>query len=166
MTEEDNTANNSAPSEGKTPEQERDEYLAGWQRAKADLVNYKKEASKRDANLKSHIEADVIADLLPVLDSFDLAIGNEESWSKVEPEWRKGVEYIHSQLVSVLGDRKLTSFGAVGDLFDPLLHNSSGSEDAKSESDDGKIMKVLQKGYKIGEDVIRPANVITGRYKG
>src|SRR3989344_1566000 len=83
-------------------EAERKEYLDGWQRMKADLVNYKKDEEKRHGTVREYATEHVLADLLKVEESFQMAFGNKEAWESVSPEWRKGVEYIHSQFMSVL----------------------------------------------------------------
>src|SRR5206468_853289 len=81
---------------------EKQQYLDGWQRAKADFVNYKKrEAEERERFIKFGNES-LLLDIIPTLDNFDLAFGNKEAWEKADKNWRAGIEYIYSELVKTL----------------------------------------------------------------
>jgi molecular chaperone GrpE len=140
-------------------EAERMEYLSGWQRAKADLVNANKRHEEERKRFAAMGQAQVIDSILPALDSFDMAMANKEAWEKVDGTWRTGVEYIRSQLSSALTGFSVTPFGQVGDTFDPNLHHSIETVKAESADKDNTIAVVVQKGYKMGEAVIRPAVV-------
>src|SRR3989338_4076705 len=74
-------------------EQERQEYLSGWQRAKADLINARKRDEEGMRELAKFANEGLIVELIPVLDSFEMAMKNKEAWDKVEKNWRVGVEY-------------------------------------------------------------------------
>lgn len=137
------------------------EYLEGWQRARADLVNARKRDDESRKSFTEFAKEGIISDLLPVLDSFESAMSNTESWEKVDPNWRTGVEYIFSQLHNALETHNLVSINPLGQDFNPLEHDSIGHETVEKK-DDGKVIKVQQKGYKIGEKIIRPARVIVG----
>jgi molecular chaperone GrpE len=143
----------------KKAEAERMEYLSGWQRAKADLVNMNKRHDEERKRFAAMGQAQVIDAILPALDSFDMAMSNKEAWEKVDGTWRMGVEYIRTQLSSGLSGFGVTAFGQAGDTFDPALHHSVETVKAESADQDNKIVAVVQKGYRMGEAVIRPATV-------
>jgi molecular chaperone GrpE len=146
-------------------EQEKQEYLDLSQRTRADYANFKKEVEANRAIDRKFATKRLIADLLPVLDSYDLAQGNKESWESVDKNWRMGVEYIFAQLRSVLEGEGVTQFGKVGDTFDPHLHESMEQVPVTDESKNDTIVKVLQNGYKMHDTIIRPARVHTGHFE-
>lgn len=139
---------------------ERQEYLDGWQRARADYANLQKQTEEDKKRLRTFIEQNFIEELLPVIDSFDMAMNNKDSWEKVDINWRTGVEYIYSQLMNVLKDHDLEPFGSVGDTFDPNLHEAVSEKETDDSSADHTIQAVLQRGYKLYSSVVRPARVI------
>ena len=139
----------------------RDEYLAGWQRCKADSVNAKNDAA-RGAERSIELARDTfIEDLLPVLDSFDMAT-TSESWDVVSEEWKSGMGRIQNLLVSALQKNGITRFGKSGEKFDPVRHEAVQEvEDGDGESH--TVLRVLRHGYASGDSVIRPAQVIVRR---
>ena len=149
----------------KTIRKEKEEYLTGWQRAKADYVNLQKDSDAKYKELRTMVTGNMVEDLLPVLDSFNMAMGNKEAWEKVDANWRNGVEYIHQQFLRVLADNNVTALDQVDVMFDPMLHESIETIPTDDESKDHKIAQVVQTGYKIGEKVIRPARVKVWEFK-
>lgn len=149
----------------KTCRSAKEAYLAGWQRAKADLVNLRRQEEARRADLLRHGEERILLDLIPALDSFDMAFSNKEAWEKADTNWRKGVEYIHSQLLSVLRQYGCEPFSPEGESFDPSRHDSIESVPVEDRERDHTIVTVLQKGYLCRGKVIRPAKVTVGEYK-
>lgn len=144
-----------------TCEAEKKEYLDGWQRMRADFANARKEEELRRGELIKFASEGLVEDLLPVLDSFSMAFGNKEAWEKVDANWRKGVEYIHAQMLSVLESRGLAEVGVVGELVDPRLHVEI-EQISGDEAQSGKVVEVIQKGYRLHNKVIRPAKVKGG----
>ncbi len=143
----------------KVLEKEKADYMLGWQRANADYVNFKREtevARKDDIRFASRR---LVRDLLPVLDSYDLAKGNKDAWGKVDQNWRIGIEYIFGQLISVLGSEGTMQYGKEGENFSPELHESIELVETDDEGKDGKIAQVLQSGYKMGDTILRVARV-------
>ncbi|MBI1998983.1 MAG: nucleotide exchange factor GrpE [Parcubacteria group bacterium] len=140
-------------------EKERQEYLDGWQRAKADFVNARREEDESRKKLFSLAKEDVLFSLLPVADSFELAFRDKESWGSVPEVWRKGVEYIYAQFSKVFQENGVREFGREGDVFDPTMHESVESVPTADEKENGKIIAVLQKGYELNGKVVRPARV-------
>ena len=140
-------------------QKEKAEYLDGWQRARADYANLLKSADEDKKRLRAIIEENFIVELLPMIDSFAMAMGNTQAWEKVDAAWRTGVEYIHQQLMGVLKERRFEAFGKVGEPFDPKLHQAVSDTDTADASLDQRIATVLQQGYKLGEIILRPARV-------
>ena len=149
----------------KTLRKEKEEYLTGWQRAKADYVNLQKESDARFARGKETGIEELTDSLLPALDAFDMAMGNKTAWEAVDKNWRQGIEYIHSKFLQSLADNKVTVISSIGAKFDPMLHESIESIPTDDESKDHIIESVIQSGYKIGERILRPARVKIFEYK-
>ncbi|MBI3019853.1 MAG: nucleotide exchange factor GrpE [Parcubacteria group bacterium] len=146
-------------------EKERQEYLDGWQRAKADFVNARREEDESRKKLFSLAKEDVLLSFLQAADSFEMAFRDKESWEKVPEVWRKGVEYIYAQFSKVFQENGMREFGREGDVFDPTLHESVESVPTADEAENGKILEVLQKGYELNGKVVRPARVKVGEFR-
>ena len=147
-------------------ESEKKEYLDLSQRTRADYMNFKKEVESSRAEVKKFATKNLISELLPVLDAYDMAQVNKDAWEKVDQNWRVGIEYIFNQMKGVLEKEGVTQFGAVGELFNPELHESMEHVPVDDESKNNTIVQVLQKGYKMADTILRPARVKTGEYKG
>jgi molecular chaperone GrpE len=145
---------------------DKDEYLVGWQRAKADYVNLQKEMEQVRSSSSNLAKEKMAKNLLPTLDSFDMAFANKEAWEKVDANWRTGVEYIFAQFMTGLSDSGIEKINTAGVPFDPNLHQSIESIPTDDTSKDHTIEKVLQAGYKMGDRVIRPARVNIYEFKG
>lgn len=141
-------------------EKEKAEYLDGWQRARADYANLQKTSEEDKKRFKALFAERFVEDLIPVVDSFSMAMANKEAWEKVEPAWRTGVEYIYNQLMSALSEHDLRLFGEIGDTFDPTRHEAVSEESTDEASQDHKVAKVIQRGFMLGESVLRPARVV------
>ncbi len=135
------------------------EYLTGWQKERADFMNYKTAEAERMKKCEDRTVIDVITKMLPVLDSFDMAFSHKESWEKVDASWRKGVEFIHSQLLSVLSNYGVERIDTTGVQFDPTLYDPVEMVPTTDEKQDHLVAEIVQAGYKRGEVVIRPAKV-------
>lgn len=143
-------------------EGEKQEYLDLSQRTRADYVNYKKEVDTNRSSDRKFATKRFIEELFPVLDAYDMAQANKESWEKVDKNWRIGIEYIFGQLRTVLEREGVVQYGAIGDHFDPLLHETMEHVEVEDEAQDEKIVKILQNGYKMNDIVLRPARVHIG----
>jgi molecular chaperone GrpE len=144
---------------------EKEEYLTGWQKERADFVNYKKQEEDRKANFSEAMRERIIMRFLTVMDSFDMAFANKEAWEKVDENWRKGVEYIHVQMGTVFEEFGVKSVGEVGESFDHNIHQSIEMVQTDKKENDHKVAEVIQKGYKLGDRVIRAARVNVFEYK-
>jgi molecular chaperone GrpE len=146
----------------RTCENEKKEYLDGWQRMRADYANARKEEESRRGDMTKFASEGLVEDLLPILDSFGMAFGNKEAWEKVDANWRTGVEYIHAQLLSVLESRGLLEIGIVGEKVDPRNHIATEAIPVADGSKVDTVIEVVQKGYRLHSKVIRPAKVKVG----
>jgi molecular chaperone GrpE len=144
---------------------EKEEYLTGWQRAKADYVNLQKELDSSRTNISILAREKMTEKLLPALDSFEMAIGNKEHWEKIDKDWQDGITSIYQQLLSGLFNSGIEKIGESDVVFDPNIHQSISLIETKDESKNHMVEKVLQIGYKIGDRVIRPAKVTIYEYK-
>ncbi len=143
---------------------ERQEYLDGWQRAKADFVNASREHEKMRVDLVKYASQRTLESFLPIADSFDIAFANKEAWGKVDATWRTGVEYIYANLVKTFEENSLVRYGASGEMFDPALHESVETVAVDDVSKDGMIVEVIARGYTLHDKVIRPARVRVGAF--
>lgn len=137
-------------------EQEKKEYLDGWQRLKADTLNTKRQQATLEGARKQKAIEDVLFELLPALDSFDIALSGTQ-WDAVDETWRKGIEHVHGQLVRGLSEVGISRFGAPGDVFDPLLYEAVGYEAGSGQA--GTVVSVKRLGYKFQNTVLRAAQV-------
>lgn len=143
----------------KTLEAEKQEYLTGWQRTKADYVNAKKEDEKARGELVKYANMNFVEELLPALDAFDMAMANKDAWEKVDKNWRAGIEYIYGQIIGTLGKFGVIQENPLGQKVDPLKHNPMGTVTTEDKSKEGIVAEVIQKGYMMNGKEIRPAGV-------
>jgi len=139
---------------------QRDEYLDGWKRAKADFINYKKEEAERFTLLAKFGNEGLILELLSILDSFDLGLtilGNDEVA-------QKGIFLIRNQLADLLKKYGLEKINVVvGETFQPSRHEAV--DEAESDKPVGVILEETGKGYILSGKVIRPARVKISKLK-
>lgn len=133
---------------------ERDEYLDGWQRSRAELVNYKKDEAKRIDDMMKFANGALIRDLIVVLDNFELAIMAMEKQGSVE----QGIYLIKAQLEDILKQYGLEKMSVtVGEQFDPAKHEAVAS--TESELGSGSITEEVERGYYLHGKLIRPSRV-------
>lgn len=147
-------------------EAEKSEYMNGWQRERADFVNYKKRSEEDKKEYIKFANESLLEEMLTVLESFDMAFMNKEAWNSVPENWRVGVEYIHSQLVKILDDNGLKEFTPKeGDKFDPHLHVAEEMVAVTEKEKDGLIVSLKKKGYKLNDKIIIAPKVAVGEFK-
>mgnify|MGYP001576692588 CR=1 FL=1 len=135
-------------------QKERDEYLEGWKRAKADLINYKKDEVKRFEGISRFSQEILIRDLINVLDSFDLALSALEKEGKAE----KGIYLIRAQTEDILKANGLERIIiSVGQPFDPSLQEAIVA--VESDKPSGTVVEEVERGYLLRGKLIRPARV-------
>lgn len=135
-----------------------EDHLDQLQRCHADYDNFRKRASKEMTNLISRAGKDIIEKLLPVLDSFDHAIAAGEGLKDQEDEFFKGVKMIYSALIEMLQKEGVTIIYPEGEEFNPHECEVAVTEDADGVNE-GVVLDVLRKGYKLNNFLIRPAVV-------
>ena len=130
--------------------QEHDSYL----RLAAEYDNYRKRSQKEKESLYTDIRSETVEKFLPVYDNLERALAQETQ----DAAFKKGVEMTMNQLVSVMEKLGVVSFGAAGEVFDPQLHNAvmHVEDEALGEN---VIAEVFQKGFKVGDKVVRFAMV-------
>jgi molecular chaperone GrpE len=134
----------------------RDEYLAGWKRERADLINYKRDEMTRMNEIVSYSSIDLILKILPVLDNLEMAEKKIPDDMKGN-ETVKGFLQIKNQLVEALKKQGVEEIDSVNQQFDPNLHEAVGEVETDGESN--IVVEELQKGYKFNERVIRASKV-------
>ena len=149
----------------KQAKKEKEEYLTGWQKERAEFANYRKQEDERRANFSESVRERILSRFLSVIDSFNMAFANREAWEKVDANWRRGVEYIYSQMNTIFEEYGVKPVGEEGEVFDPNIHQSVETVETDKKELDHKVASVIQKGYKLGERVMRPARVNVYEYK-
>jgi len=143
---------------------EKQDYLTLSQRLKADYLNLEKATAAGQNEIIQFANQALLLNLLDLVDSFELAFANQTAWGGVAENWRQGVEYIYTKLVKILEDNGLTVINPLGEPFDPAGHESIESVQAEKEADDGRVVAVAKKGYRLGGKVLRPAQVKVGAF--
>lgn len=124
-------------------------------RLAAEYDNFRKRSQREKESIYSDVKANVLGDLLPVIDNFERAL--DGSGDELE-SFRKGVDMIFNQLVETMKKHGVESFGEVGDEFDPNFHSAVMHIESE-DLGENVIAQVFSKGYKVGDKVIRPATV-------
>ena len=148
-------AEDAAEAQKKAEEQESERYM----RLMAEFQNFKRRAAREKSDIHAYANEKIIGELLPVLDNFERALDTKSD--DIEG-YVKGMELIFTQLKTALENAGLEEIPALGKEFDPNVHNAVMTE-ASEEHEDGQISKVLQKGYKLNDKVIRPSMVAVVR---
>jgi molecular chaperone GrpE len=136
-------------------ERERDEHLADLKRVAADFDNFRKRVARDQQSLVARAHERLVKDLLPVLDDLERALEAAEQHEEAKLE--DGVRLVHRELRGTLEKEGLVEIETDGG-FDPHVHEALLSQ--PSEQDDGAILEVIQKGYRLGDRVLRPARVV------
>ena len=136
-------------------EKERDEYLDDLKRVAADFENYRKRAARDQESLVARAHERLVKELLPVLDDLERAL--EAAAEHEEAKLEEGVRLVERELRDALAKEGLVEIETDGQ-FDPHVHEALLTQ--PSAEDDGAILEVLQKGYRLGDRVLRPARVV------
>jgi molecular chaperone GrpE len=134
---------------------ERDEYLDALQRLKAEFDNYRKRVARDQQELAARAHERLVRELVPVLDDLERALAAAEEHEEAKLE--EGVRLVHRELKAALDREGLAEIETDG-VFDPHVHEALLSQ--PSEAEEGSVLEVLQKGYKLGDRVLRPARVV------
>lgn len=138
-------------------QQEAQANMDGWQRARAEFANYKKRETRKKSELHQRASLDTLQSLLPVIDDFDRAFENVPQDIRENP-WFDGVAMIQRKLETLLEKYQIEAIDPTGEPFDPNFHEAIGADDS-SEVESGHVTATLQKGYRAGKTMLRPALV-------
>jgi molecular chaperone GrpE len=140
-------------------ERERDEYLDNLKRVAADFENYRKRAARDQQSLVTRAHERLVKELLPVLDDLERALQAAEEHEEAKLE--EGVELVARSLRDALTREGLVEIETDGP-FDPHVHEALLSQPSEEE-EEGSVIQVLQKGYRLGDRVLRPARVVVSQ---
>ncbi|OGC86024.1 nucleotide exchange factor GrpE [Candidatus Adlerbacteria bacterium RIFCSPHIGHO2_02_FULL_54_18] len=129
---------------------EKQEYLEGWQRARADLANYKREEMATQGEREARAKTKIVEVLLPALDTLEMALKHSQAQELL---------IVHKQLIDALSKMGVERYGRAGDDFDPRAYEALEKTQTDDETKDHKVNEVHRAGFKIGDSIIRPAQV-------
>jgi molecular chaperone GrpE len=142
-----------------------EEYLEGWKRCKADFENYKKQQQDWAAGFRLYATQEILEEIIPVIDNFELAV-NHIPQTPENKNWLEGITHIKKQLEDILAAHAVTAITArPGDVFDPNIHECvqrPAEEECAATNNESfifQVAEVIRPGYKIGDKLLRPAQV-------
>ena len=135
-----------------------DELLAQYIRLQADFENFKRRNSLTASAMYASGINDMLVEILPVLDYLDMAIEAQK-----DEEQRKGIELVKNAFMDVITKRGAKEMGAVGEVFDPNMHEAVLTVPAQNPEDSGKIVEIVKKGYAREERILRHAKVVVAQ---
>ncbi len=152
-------------------ERERDEYLELAKRTKADFENYRKRVASEAASAEKRGRAELARALLPVLDNLDRALEHQADRPQADDRAPRGtteanlvtgIRLVRDELAGVLERNGVESYEPQGEPFDPHLHEAMMTRPGET-GDEGKVLEVLEKGYRLDGQILRPARVVVGQ---
>lgn len=150
----------------KETEKKAEEYLTGWQKERAEAVNTRKRMEEEKKEFAKYANENLIMEILPALDSFDMAMANKKAWEELPSVWTKGIEYIYTQLISALEAQGIKRIYPINENFDPARDDAIEMVEVDDKEKDHKIVEVIQPGYIYNGKPVRSAKVKVGEYKG
>jgi len=137
---------------------EAERYLNNWRRAEADFANYKRRVEQEREEIRRFANASLIINILPVLDDLERALSSLDA-RLAGLTWFDGIRLIYRKLQMILENAGVQEIPAEGQTFDPRVHEAIHY----AEGEEGKVLAVVQKGYKLHDRVLRPSLVIVGK---
>ncbi len=137
---------------------EAERYLNNWRRAEADFANYKRRVDQEKEEIRRYGQAALIINILPILDDLERALGSLDA-RLAGLSWFDGIRLIYRKLQLALENAGVQEIPAEGQNFDPRVHEAIHY----IEGEEGKVVAVVQKGYRLHDRVLRPAMVIVGK---
>ena len=134
-----------------------DQFYKSWQRSAADFANFKRRTEQERAESARLVSAALVINLLPVYDDLERAVTTVDA-ALAGLNWVQGIANIQRKFWHMLEAMSVSEVAAAGEMFDPARHEAVGQQ----PGDEGKVLHVVQKGYQLGDRVIRPAMVIVG----
>jgi len=168
--ENQSTFNNSLRDKLKACEAEKRVLLEETQRTKADFLNARRRLEEERKQEREKVTIKHIETLIPLCDSFYVAMSNQETWQKTDESWRKGIEGIYSQLQNILTSNQVIQIDPLGKEFNPYEHEALSTAPVASAEEHDKVISVIQPGYKMikadnNTELIRPARVTIGAFE-
>lgn len=133
------------------------EYLEGWQRARAEFANYKKRMARDQEDARLRIAAETLTKYLGIIDDLERAL-KERPEDGEAAAWAEGIELIFRKMYGVLETEGVEVIDAEGEHFDPTMHEAI-AHDESDDHEEGQVIEVVQPGYRLGDRVLRPAMV-------
>lgn len=162
--EEDEVADDSVVEEEENKEPSLEEQVAEWReraiRSAADLENFRKRMEREKGEARRYANQSLLEELLPVLDNFHM--GLDAASADAESMIFRGMEMVKKQLDDFLSGQGVEEVSAEGEMFDPAVHEAVSQEDCEA-SPEGSVLRVVRRGFKMGERLLRPANVVVSR---
>jgi molecular chaperone GrpE len=131
-------------------------------RTTADFDNYKKRAIREKQDAIRFANENLLEKLVPVLDSFDMALNAAQSQGEVGESLKTGISMVYQQMKSALTEAGLEEVDATGKAFDPNLHEAVSQQES-AQLPEGQVVQQLRRGYKLRERLLRPATVIVSK---
>lgn len=131
--------------------------LDGWMRSQAEFSNARKRMDKQRVEIQVRATTDMVTRLLPIIDDFNRAFDNVPDVVSAD-SWFEGIEMVNRKMIGILESLNVEPIEAVGQIFDPNCHEAIMQEES-DEYESGVVTRELQKGYKIGDRIVRPALV-------
>lgn len=132
------------------------ELTAGWQRAQADLANYRRQVEEDKKRLIKYANSDLVMEILPVLDNFQLAAKHIPAELE-NNNWAEGIKQIEKQLENILANEGLQKIETIGAQFNPQFHEAL--DHIESDQPEDEIVEEIASGYTFNGDILRPAKV-------
>lgn len=144
----------------------KDEYLAGWQRDRADFINARKEEEKEREEFILFAQRNIVEKLLALADNFDLAFANRDILPKDGGKWLTGMENTRMRLMKILEESGVALLeNSVGKKFDPSAQEAIEKIPVKNPEKDNIVLEEAQRGYKMYDKILRPAKVKVGVFE-
>lgn len=139
--------------------QKADEYLELAQRTRADFENYRKRAAREAAAAQERGVAKLVRELLPAVDNLDRAVDAISANGAGEDDLASGIKLVHAEVIAALSRAGVERFSPEGERFDPAHHEAVAQQPVEG-AEAGTVVEVYQRGYRLGDAVIRPARVL------
>lgn len=150
-------------------EEEKSALMDELQRTRADFLNAKKRLEEDKLRDRVRSKMQHVESLLPLCDSFQMAMSDKKAWEEAPKSWRTGIEGIYNQLRNVLKEANVTVVNPEGEAFNPSRHEAVSTKTVADKSLDDTVVSVIQSGYEITDnektEIIRPARVVIGQYE-
>jgi molecular chaperone GrpE len=162
--EEPHAEESSAGEEEEQAEPTAEEQIAEWReramRSAADLENFRKRMEREKREARCYANQLLLEELLPVFDNFQM--GLQAAAADSESMIYRGMEMVKKQLDEFLSSQGVEEIRAEGEIFDPSIHEAVSQEEC-SDSEEGKVLRVIRRGYRMSDRLLRPANVVVAR---